>query len=94
MGCSASEPEVKEFKKGRPNTSTAPLSMDSISLYSQNNNNTEMIIKGVGLFGNFGMYKKNLSHTLPLLYREVFTSPITIPAGSSFIYRLETTVGE
>lgn len=41
MGCSASEPEVKEFKKGRPNTSTAPLSMDSISLYSQNNNNTE-----------------------------------------------------
>lgn len=37
MGCSASEPEVKEFKRGRPNTSTAPLSMDNISLYSQNN---------------------------------------------------------
>ena len=35
MGCSASEPEVKEFKKGRPNTSTAPLSMDSISIFDE-----------------------------------------------------------
>ena len=60
----------------------------------KNNNNTEIIIKGVGLFGNFGMYKKSLFQNLPLLYREVFTSPITVSAGSSFIYRLETTEGE
>ena len=61
----------------------------------KNNNNTEIIIKGVGLFGVFSYDKPNSStYNLPLLYREVFTSPITVPSGSSFIYRLETTEGE
>ena len=64
----------------------------------QNNNNTEITINGVGLFGHFGYDRAKYSSgdkiSLPLLYREVFASPITIPAGSSFIYRLEITEGE
>lgn len=64
----------------------------------KNNNNTEITINGVGLFGSFGIDRSNNSSTeklsLPLLYREVFASTITVPAGSSFIYRLEITAGE
>ena len=61
----------------------------------KNNNNTEIIIKGVGLFGVFSYDKtESRAYNLPLLYREVFTSPVTVQAGSSFIYRLETTEGE
>ena len=61
----------------------------------KNNNNTEIIIKGVGLFGVFSYDKAGSRvYNLPLLYREVFASPITVQAGSSFIYRLETTEGE
>lgn len=61
----------------------------------KNNNNTEIIIKGVGLFGVFSYDGTGSQvYNLPLLYREVFTSPITVSAGASFIYRLETTVGE
>lgn len=64
----------------------------------QNNNNTEITINGVGLFGHFGFDRVNQSSgdkiSLPLLYREVFASPITVPAGSSFIYRLEISIGE
>ena len=59
----------------------------------KNNNNAEIIINGVGLFGTFTYYTGS-SRKLVLLYREVFTSPITVPAGASFIYRLETTEGE
>lgn len=61
----------------------------------KNNNNNEIIINGVGLFGVFTYYtSSSYSIDLPLLYREVFASPITVPAGASFIYRLETTEGE
>lgn len=64
----------------------------------KNNNSTEITINGVGLFGCFGPDRSSYSSaekvSLPLLYREVFTSPITVPAGSSFIYRLEITAGE
>lgn len=59
----------------------------------KNNNNTEIIINGVGLFGTFTYYT-GTTKKLVLLYREVFASPITVPAGASFIYRLETTEGE
>ena len=59
----------------------------------KNNNNAEIIINGVGLVGSFTYITSNTKN-LVLLYREVFASPITIPAGSSFIYRLETTEGE
>ena len=40
MGCSASEPEVKEYLK-RPisNTSSAPITTDNVSLYSNANPN-------------------------------------------------------
>ena len=64
----------------------------------QNNNNTEITINGVGLFGSFGADRSTYSSaekvSLPLLYREVFASPITVPASSSFIYRLEISIGE
>ena len=64
----------------------------------KNNNNTEITINGVGLFGSFGADRSNYSSgdkvSLPLLYREVFASSITVPSKSSFIYRLEITVGE
>ena len=65
----------------------------------RNDNNTEIIINGVGIFACFGrsIEEPNSSTTtlnLPLCYREVFTSPITVPAKASFIYRLETTEGE
>lgn len=59
----------------------------------KNNNNSEIIINGVGLFGCFSYYTGTMKN-LALLYREVFASPITVPAGASFIYRLETTEGE
>lgn len=59
----------------------------------KNNNSSEIIINGVGLFGCFSYYTGSIKN-LALLYREVFASPITVPAGASFIYRLETTEGE
>ena len=59
----------------------------------KNNNNAEIIINGVGLFGTFTYYT-GTTRKLVLLYREVFASPITVPAGASFIYRRETTEGE
>lgn len=62
----------------------------------KNNNGNEIIINGVGLFGLFSLDYTDGGYyfNLPLLYREVFASPITVPANSSFIYRLEITVGE
>lgn len=64
----------------------------------KNNNNTEITINGVGLFGSFGADRSTYSSgekvSLPLLYREVFASSITVPVQSSFIYRLEITIGE
>lgn len=63
----------------------------------KNNNNTDIIINGVGLFGLFNLDctgANYYSFNLPLLYREVFTSPITVPSNLSFIYRLEITAGE
>lgn len=59
----------------------------------KNNNSFEIIINGVGLFGCFSYVTSSVKN-LPLLYREVFASPITVSAGASFIYRLETTEGE
>ena len=62
----------------------------------KNNNGNEIIINGVGLFGLFSLDYTGGGYyfNLPLLYREVFASPITVPANSSFIYRLEITAGE
>ena len=60
--------------------------------YTIKNTGNEAIINGVGLFGCFSNPTSEV-HSI-LLYREVFASPITIPANSPFIYRLEITVGE
>ena len=72
------------------------LAQKRLQFTIKNNNNTEIIINGVGLFGLFNLDFTGGSYyfNLPLLYREVFASPITVPANSSFIYRLEITVGE
>lgn len=45
MGCSASEPEVKEYRK-RPisNTSSAPITTDNVSLYSSNTSENKFLI--------------------------------------------------
>ena len=65
----------------------------------RNDNNTEITVNGVGIFACFGCSIENANSSstklmLPLCYREVFASPITVPAKASIIYRLETTEGE
>ena len=60
----------------------------------KNNNNTEITINSIEIFGTAEYGTSLQNDPVFLLYREVFDAPLVVPAQGVFLYTMEITTGD